>query len=59
MTNEYLSELIARLNLRSEYHKDRRNTSFPCPWQLFKEAAQALSILAAERRANEGPHDPA
>jgi len=59
MTDEYLSELIARLNLRSEYHQDRRNSMFPCPWQLFREAATALSLLAAERRNREESNDPA
>lgn len=50
MTDSELSELIAKLSLRSEYHRDRRNTTLPCPWQLLKEAAVALSYLAAERR---------
>jgi hypothetical protein len=52
VTDSELSELIAKLNLRAEYHRDRRNTTLPCPWQLFKDAATALSFLAAERRAN-------
>jgi len=50
MTDNELSELIAKLNLRADYHRDRRNTTLPCPWQLFKSAAVALSFLAAERR---------